>query len=128
VANDPAIEQHLIAQERASWELAIAGNEAAYKAFHAPDYVTVGGTGVLSRAASEASALDTHVRFDLCELSGFDVRFVAANAALITYHVKAAGLDHGKAFELDGYASSLWVQRDGQWLDVLYQATPARAK
>jgi hypothetical protein len=120
-----AIGQHLIADERASWELAIKRDAVAYKAFHAPDFITVTGTGVVGRATSEASAMDANVRFDQCELSGFDVHFVAENAALITYHVKASGLDHGKAFHLDSYASSLWLKRDGKWLNVFYQATPA---
>jgi len=79
----------------------------------------------VGRAASEASAMDAQVRFDQCALSGFEVRFVAQNAALVTYRVKAAGLDHGKAFRLDSYASSLWMKRNGGWVNVFYQAAPA---
>ncbi|MFK2873071.1 DUF4440 domain-containing protein [Dyella lipolytica] len=120
-----AIGQRLIANERMSWELAIKGEATSYKAFHAPDFFTVSGTGVTNRELSEASAMDSKVHFDQCDLSGFDVRFVAENAVLITYRVKAAGLDHGKAFQLDSYASSLWMKRNGQWLNVFYQATPA---
>lgn len=123
-AND-TIGQRLFAEERASWDLAIKRDATAYKALHAPDFFTVTGTGVVDRERSETSAMDANVRFDQCELSGFDVRFVAENAALVTYHVKAAGLDHGKAFQLDSYASSLWMKRDGKWLNVFYQATPA---
>jgi hypothetical protein len=123
VAND-AVGQQLIAEERASWDLAIQRNAASYKAFHAPDFFTLTGSGVVERAPSEASAMDSNVRFEQCELSGFDVHYVAKDAALITYHVKAAGLDHGKGFQLDSYASSLWMKRDGKWLNVFYQATP----
>jgi hypothetical protein len=71
--------------------------------------------------------MDANVRFDRCELSGVDVHFVADDAAIVTYHVKAAGFDHGKAFLLDSYASSLWMRRNGTWLNVFYQATPAPA-
>jgi hypothetical protein len=124
-AVNDTIGQRLIAEERASWDLAIKRNAAAYKAFHAPDFFTVSSTGVVDRAPSEASAMDSHVRFDQCELSGFDVHVVADNAVLLTYYVKATGLDHGKAFQLDSYASSLWMKRDGKWLNVFYQATPA---
>jgi hypothetical protein len=116
--------QRLITKERASWDLAIKRDAGAYKAFHAPDFFTVTGTGVVNRAPSEASAMDPNVRFNQCKLSGFDVHFVAENAALITYRVKAAGFDHGKAFQLDSHASSLWMKRDGKWLNVFYQATP----
>ncbi|HKT27281.1 nuclear transport factor 2 family protein [Dyella sp.] len=122
-----AIGQHLMAEERASWDLAIKRDAVAYKAFHAPDFFTVTGTGVVGRAPSEASAMDSQVRFDQCELSGFNVHFVAENAAVVTYHVKASGLDHGKSFHLDSYASSLWLKRHGTWLNVFYQATPTPA-
>ena len=55
-AANRAIEQHLIVEEQASWNLAIKRDAISYKAFHAPDYVTVTGTGVMDRASSEASA------------------------------------------------------------------------
>jgi hypothetical protein len=119
------VAQRLIAEEAASWNLAIQRNAGAYEALHAPDFITLTGGGVVGKAASEASAMDARVRFGQCALSGFEVRFLAPNAALLTYHVKAAGSDHGKAFQLDGYASSLWMKRDGAWLNVFYQATPA---
>lgn len=124
-ASDDRVAQRLIAEERASWDLAIRRNASAYRAFHAPDFVTVTGHGAVGKAASEESAMDAQVRFDRCALSGFDVRFVAPDAALVTYHVTAAGLDHGNAFRLDSYASSLWTKRKGAWLNVFYQATPA---
>ena len=124
-AVNDTIGQRLIAEERASWDLAIKRNATAYTDFHSPDFFTVTGTGVVNRARSETSAMDANVRFDQCELSGFDVRFVAENAALVTYRAKTAGLDHGKSFQLDNYASSLWMKRDGKWLNVFYQATPA---
>lgn len=120
--------QQLIAEERASWDLAIKRDAAAYTAFHAQDFITVGGSGVAGKAASEASAMDAHVRFDQCELSLFDVRFEAPNAALVTYHVKAAGLDHAKPFHLESFASSLWMKRNGAWLNVFYQATPVSSQ
>ena len=123
-----AIRQQLIANEKASWELAIKHEAAAYKAFHAPDFITLTGSGVVGRENSEASAMDPNVHFDQCDLSGFDVRFAAENTALVTYHVKAAGLDHGKPFQLESYASSLWMRRDGKWLNVFYQATPVPAR
>ena len=118
------IGQSLITKERLSWELAIKRDAASYKAFHAPDFFTVSGTGFTDRALSESSAMDANVHFEQCDLSGFGIHFVAENAVLITYLVKASGLDHGKAFQLNSYASSLWMKRDGKWLNVFYQATP----
>ncbi|MFC5740341.1 nuclear transport factor 2 family protein [Dyella tabacisoli] len=125
VTSRDVIGQHLMAKERLSWELAIKRDAASYKAFHAPDFFTVSGTGAADRVLSEASAMDANIQFEQCDLSGFDIHYVAENAVLITYLVKASGLDHGKAFQLDSHASSLWIKRDGKWLNVFYQATPA---
>jgi len=124
-AQSDTVRQYLIAEERASWDLAIKRNAAAYAALHASDFFTVTATGRMDRTRSETSAMDPGVRFDQCDLSAFDVRFVAPDAALVTYHVTAAGLDHGKALQLDSYASSLWMRREGKWTNVFYQATPA---
>jgi len=125
IASRDGIEWRLISKERMSWELAIKRDATPYKALHAPDFFTVSQNGVTDRALSEASALDANVRFKQCSLSEFGVRVVAENAAIITYRVKAAGLDQGKAFQLDSYASSLWIKREGKWLNLFYQATPA---
>lgn len=123
-----AIGQQLIASEKSSWDLAIKHEAAAYKALHAPDFITLTDHGVVDKVRSETSAMDPNVHFDDCRLSGFDVRFSADNTALITYHVKAAGLDHGKPFQLESYASSVWMKRQGAWLNVFYQATPVPAR
>lgn len=122
-----AIGQQLIASERSSWDLAIKHEAGAYKALHAPDFITVTEHGVVDKASSEASAMDPNARFNQCDLSQFAVRFLADDSALVTYHVKAAGQDHGKPFQLESYASSLWMKRHGAWLNVFYQATPAPA-
>ena len=122
-----ATAQRLIADEKASWDLAIKRDAAPYKALHAADFFTLTGTGVMDKTHSEAFAMDASVHFDQCDLSAFDVHVVAEDAVLLTYHVKAAGLDHGKAFHVDSYASSLWMRRQGEWTNVFYQSTPAPA-
>lgn len=127
-ASKDAIGEQLIAREKSSWDLAIKHDAVAYKALHASDFITVTDHGVVDKVSSEASAMDPNARFDQCDLSQFDVRFLADDTALVTYHVKAAGLDHGKAFQLESYASSLWMKRHGAWLNVFYQATPAPAR
>jgi hypothetical protein len=120
-----AMERYLIAQEESSWRLAIQREAASYKALHSREFFTVSGDGETDRAKSEASALDPNVNFDRCDLSAFRVRVVEMNTAIVTYHVQATGTDHGKAFYVNSYASSIWVRRGGKWLDTFYQATPA---
>lgn len=123
-----AVSQWLIAEEKSSWDLAIEHDAAAYTALHAPNFFTVSGSGVSDKSHSESSAMDEHVSFASCRLTEFDVHFTGENAALITYRVGASGLDHGKDFKIDQYVSSLWMKRDGRWLNVFYQATPKEAE
>lgn len=120
-----SLEQKLIAKEKMSWDLAVKADAASYRALHAADFFTVSSGGVTDRVHSENSALDSNVAFQHCDLSDFSVKRLADNAVLITYHAKADGLDHGKAFMMDSFASSLWMRRHGTWLNVFYQATAA---
>jgi hypothetical protein len=126
-ASMDGIAQRLIADEKASWDLAIKRDAVPYKALHAADFFTLTGTGVVDKKHSEDFAMDASVHFDQCDLSAFDVHVVAEDAVLLTYHVKAAGLDRGNAFHVDSYASSLWMKRQGAWTNVFYQSTPAPA-
>jgi hypothetical protein len=120
-----SLEQKLVAKEKMSWGLAIRRDAKSYTALHAADFFTVSGSGVTDRVHSEDSAMDSNVAFQHCDLSDFSVKRVADNAVLITYHAKADGLDHGKPFTMDSFASSLWMRRHGTWLNVFYQATAA---
>jgi Domain of unknown function (DUF4440) len=120
-----AVAKSLIAKEKSSWTLAIKKDAAAYKALHARNFLTVSETGVTGRARSEASALDANVIFDKCALSQMHVHWMRPDVALITYHARFAGTDHGKSFTGDQYASSLWVRSGAEWLNAFYQATPS---
>ncbi len=55
-----------------------------------------------------------------------DVRFlrIAPTVVLLTYKANQVGTDHGKPLPLAMYVSSVWVNRDGKWLNVLAQDTP----
>jgi hypothetical protein len=125
---DEELEQRLIAKERQSWELAIKGDAAAYKALHAPEFFSLSGEGITDREHTEAGALDANVHFDSCNFSDFHVRFIAKSIALMTYHVKATGFDHGKPFLFNSYLSSIWQEKKSTWLNTFYQSTPATAK
>jgi hypothetical protein len=121
-------EREIIVLERNSWDLAIKGDADAYRALHTPSFFTVSSQGVTDRRQSEASALDPGVHFDRYDLSNFAVTFVEADAALVTYCVKAAGSDHGRQFLVNSFATSLWVKQNGGWLNAFYQASPAKSQ
>lgn len=49
---------------------------------------------------------------------------VTKDSVLLTYVVKYQGTYQGRALPARALASSLWVLRDGQWREALYQETP----
>jgi ketosteroid isomerase-like protein len=50
---------------------------------------------------------------------------VTKDVVLFTYTVKYEGTYKGKKLPAKSYAASLWVKRDGKWLEVFYQETQA---
>ena len=53
------------------------------------------------------------------------VRPLGPDAALLTYDLMVHGAIAGHQLPQRLYASSVWVQRNGHWLAVLHQETPA---
>lgn len=45
-----------------------------------------------------------------------------------TYYVENEGTFHGKALPQRVFATQIWVQRDGKWVQRLYQETPLAPK
>jgi quercetin dioxygenase-like cupin family protein len=49
---------------------------------------------------------------------------IAPTVVLLTYKATETGTDHGKPLPSPLYISSVWVNKNGKWMNVLYQDTP----
>ena|SRR5437870_2352837 len=107
-----------IANEKIVWDLFRSRNYDGFAALLAPEFVEVESNAVLEKAAA-VKGVQT---FDASQFQLGDwksVKFDAA-AALVTYTVTSSGPHAEKE-----YHSTIWVNRDGKWLGLFHQGTPA---
>ncbi|MFN3259886.1 MAG: DUF4440 domain-containing protein [Pikeienuella sp.] len=111
----------LLALEREVWEALRRGDAAADAALLSEDFVGVYPDGFAGRAAHAAqlSAGPSIARYEIG-----DARMIALGegAALLSYealYAKPGGADQRM------FVSSLWALRDGRWLNIFSQDTPA---
>jgi hypothetical protein len=114
----------LEALERASWRAWQARDGAFFEHFLADDHMEVGFFGPGTKASVVAG-----VASPACVVASYGVgqftltRFDPHTAAL-TYHAAQHTLCNGHPVPSPVWATSLYVQRDGRWLNALYQQTP----
>ncbi len=58
-------------------------------------------------------------------MQNFKVRVLGPQSALLTYDLLVQGNIAGKELPQKEYASSVWVAKDGRWILVFHQETPA---
>jgi uncharacterized protein (TIGR02246 family) len=82
--------------------------------------------GPMSKAQQLASLSD----LNLSEYAAvkLQVRFLSKDVALVTYWLTQKGTFKGKEVPPQNYASAVWVNRNGKWLEVFYQDTPVQGK
>jgi ketosteroid isomerase-like protein len=82
--------------------------------------------GPMSKAQQLASLPD----LNLSEYAAGKLRvlFLSKDVALVTYSLTQKGTFKGKEVPLRNYASAIWVNRDGKWLEAFYQDTPVEGK
>ncbi|PZR74916.1 MAG: hypothetical protein DLM52_08600 [Chthoniobacterales bacterium] len=122
------LKHDLVKLEKQSWEAWKNRDGKFYENFLYDDHVELGTGGpfnkssVVSFVGSPVCAVKSYT-VDHFELTTFD-----ANTALLTYHAAQETTCSGKAVPSSVWVSSLYVRRDGRWLNALYQQTPATPK
>jgi hypothetical protein len=119
------LKDQIIAKEREELE---ALKSADYKKFAdliADDaiFLNPGGPGTKTQVVEQSS------HFKLLDFSMDDIRFVPLtdNSGIVIYKLTQKGSAGGREFTSVVHASATWVQREGKWVSVFSQETPARA-
>jgi hypothetical protein len=114
----PEASSDLIANEKAVWDLFKSRNFDAFATLLAPEFVEIESAGLYDKAGSVKGVQE----MDASEFQLADWKAVKFDddAGLVTYTVTFKG---DKA-----YHSSIWANRDGKWLALLHQGTPAEKK
>lgn len=111
-----------IANEKMVWDLFKAKNWDAFAALLAPDFIEVESDGVYDKAGS-VKGVST---FDAAkfELSDFKAVQLDADAVLVTYVAKMAGMGRMAGMSAAGDRhSTIWVNRDGKWLGLFHHGS-----
>ena len=77
---------------------------------------------------TKAEVVEHTSDFRLLDYTMENIKFVAAgsNSGVVAYKLTQTGNAHGHEFTSVAYASALWTKRDGKWVCLFSQETPAR--
>ena len=119
-----ALREQLLAQERAELDSLKTGDLRAFAALLADDAVFVDEHG----PAGKAEVVKHAAGFRLREytMAGVKVVPLSADGGLIIYTLSESGTSHGAKFAARVHVSAMWLKRDGRWMCVFSQETPAK--
>lgn len=113
--------EELLSLERALASPDVRASKEKMAALLADDFVEFGGSGRRFTKESILSLLEGEPDGDTYDIEDFDVRYVGADAALVTYTIPprtVAGEEQPGSLR-----SSLWVKREGGWKIAFHQGT-----
>ena len=114
------------AREKGAWEAWANNDTAALGEYFTEGHVSIGTTGItigkdenIARAVANA-----------CEVKGYELgeiteHKVAEGVVILTYEATQDGTCGGNPLSERVYSSSVWVEKDGEWYDAMYQETAA---
>ena len=118
-------ESDIIAKEKASWDAIKKKDWDGFAKTLASDYLEILDDGVHDKASALTGIKD----FDLSDVTFADWKMlpIDKDAVIITYTATAKATFKGEAVPPGPYReSSVYVNRNGEWLTVFYQETIAR--
>jgi hypothetical protein len=116
-------EQVVMQLERRTWELAKSKDKTAAASLMADDFVDVGESGIVTRSkVLDAFGQATISRYALDQMQAVAL---APTVVAVTYKATAQGSAQGRPLPSPVFVSSVWVNRGGHWLNVLYHDTTA---
>ena len=105
--------------------LAVANQDVtAVRARIAADHVTVAPYDDGPRSAADTLAALAELTVETFEDSDLTVALLDNDTALATYFVVLDGAYRGEPVDVAGFATEIYVRRDGDWLQRLFQLTP----
>jgi hypothetical protein len=110
----------VIANEKLVWDLFKAKNFDAFAGLLAPEFVETEADGVYDKAGSVKGV--QMMNAGQFELSDWKAMKFDDDASLVTYTVTSKG-----AKPMKDYHSSIWANRNGKWVALYHQGTPAQA-
>ena len=120
---DERLLAELTALERASWEAALKDDKDFFRTYMAPEFKGLFADGTVAGREDFLRNMDD---FHLVKYSMGEVSLLRINehAVMVLYRAGFEGVHKGKKLSQSGVeSSSLYVRRDGKWLEIFYQET-----
>jgi hypothetical protein len=125
---DETLEAKLAALEKSSWVAWQARDERFFEGFLSDDHLEVGAQGVSSKAQVVAFVASPLCVVDSYTLGQIGFQRIAEDVALLSYRAEQKTACGGIPVPSPAWATSMYVNRGGRWLNVLYQQTPTAGK
>ena len=111
-----------IANEKIVWDLFRAKNWDGFASLLVPEFMEVEPDGVHNKSGSVKGLQEMPMDMSAFEQSDWKALPFDDDAKLVTYTVTMKGPKPEK-----DYHATIWVKRDGKWLGLYHQGTPAAA-
>ena len=121
------LEQDLITLEKQSWEAWKSRDGDFFEHFLSDDHVEIHPAGIAGKAGVVASVRTKSCVVNSYSLDGFKLTVFSEDAALLTYWADQNTLCNGVAVPTPVWTGSLFIKRDGRWVNAVYQHTKAAA-
>ena len=121
---DDDVARTLIALEKQSWDAWKAHDDKFFAGFLSADHVEVGARGVNDKAQVVAGVASPLCRVEEFAVERFRVTRLSADTAVVVYHARQKTQCGNVAVPSPAWVSSLYVRRDGRWLNALFQQSP----
>ena len=122
-APDHDLERELVDLETRSWEAWKARDGDYFEWFLSDDHVEIGVAGVADKRAVVATVRSTACVVRDYTVSDFHAQLLGPDVAVLTYHAAQDTRCGGVAVPSPVWVSSLYVRRDGRWVNAVYQQT-----
>ena len=120
-----SLEQLLTDTERASWVAWQQHDGKFFASFLSDDHVEVGTTGLANKAQVVAFVSSPMCVVKSYSVDHFHLTRFNENTALLTYRAEQDTMCGKNAVPSPTWVSSLFVRRNGKWMNALYQHTKA---
>jgi hypothetical protein len=116
------LKEELVQLEKQSWEAWKNHDGKFFEKFLSDDHVEVGFSGVANKKEIVEFVGTPVCTVKSYQLDHFELKLLDTNTALLTYREAQDTTCH-KVVPSPCWVSSLYMRRDGRWLNVLYQQT-----
>jgi len=126
--DDAGVKATLVDLEMQSWTAWKARDGKFFDGFLSDDHVEVGYGGVIGKRQVVAGVASPQCSVESYALSDMQFTRISPDTAVLVYRAEQKTLCGGVAVPSPVWATSVYAQRAGKWLNVVYQHTPAAPK